>query len=84
MRRLTGVLIVAVSVSLLVLSSTWTEAKDCPSDAVCFAGVEATGGPGALVRGGSIGYSEGAGVFAIRGDWGPTRGHLPVGFRAAH
>ena len=65
-------------------------AADCPGwgsfsdDQMCFAGVETSGGPGALVRGGSIGYGDGAGVFAIRGDWGPTRGRLPVGFRAAH
>ncbi len=65
-------------------------APDCPGwggftdDQMCFAGVDASGGPAALVRGGSIGYGEGAGPFAIRGDWGLTRGRLPVGFRAAH
>ncbi len=53
-------------------------------DQMCFSGADATGGPGVLVRGGSIGYGEGAGVFAVRGDWGPSRPRLPVGFRTGH
>lgn len=64
---------------------------DCPgwgdfSNAqMCLAGSDPEGGgPGVITRGGSIGYSDAASVFAVRGDWTPTRGRLPVGFRAAH
>jgi formylglycine-generating enzyme required for sulfatase activity len=64
---------------------------DCPgwgdfSNAqMCLAGTDMEGGgPGVIVRGGSIGYSDAASVFAVRGDWTPSRGRLPVGFRAAH
>jgi len=66
-------------------------AGDCPGwgefsgAQMCLAGSDPEGGgPGVLVRGGSIGYGEGAGVFAVRGDWTPSRGRLPVGFRTAH
>lgn len=64
---------------------------DCPSwgsfstNQMCLSGADAEAqGPGVLVRGGSIGYADGAGVFAVRGDWGPARGRMPVGFRMGY
>jgi formylglycine-generating enzyme required for sulfatase activity len=63
---------------------------ECPGwgpfsdDQMCLAGFDLSGGPGVLVRGGSIGYGAGAGVFAVRGDWGPSRPRLPVGFRTGY
>lgn len=74
------------------MTADWVplSAGDCPGwgpfsgAQMCLAGTDADGGgPGVITRGGSIGYGEGAGVFAVRGDWTPSRGRLPVGFRAA-
>ena len=52
-------------------------------DFMCLAGASATGGPGALVRGGYFSNGAFAGVFAVSGSFTPSIAFDLVGFRAA-
>ena len=47
------------------------------------AGASATGGPGALIRGGFFHDGTGAGVFAVLGFITPSNALGSIGFRAA-
>jgi hypothetical protein len=49
----------------------------------CLAGASITGGPGALIRGGSFGNVTLAGVFAVYGNAPPSLADNFLGFRAA-
>jgi formylglycine-generating enzyme required for sulfatase activity len=54
-----------------------------PNDAMCLAGASTTEGPGALVRGGNMGYGSSAGIFAV-GPVTPTFVERSlIGFRCA-
>ena len=64
--------------------SAWTPMGTFSSDDfMCLSGAETTTGPGALIRGGSYGNFESAGVFAVVGQFIPSRSEPGVGFRAA-
>jgi hypothetical protein len=52
-------------------------------DVMCLAGALTTGGPGALMRGGSFDNGTLAGVFTVNGGFTPSNASFYIGFRAA-
>ena len=63
-------------------TGSWSPGISPTSDDLCFAGVEDTGEPGALFRGGGL-WGPYAGPLAIEGNFGPSYFTGNIGFRCA-
>jgi hypothetical protein len=65
------------------LSTTCAGWGGFSDDLMCLAGAGATGGLGALLRGGDFSAGADAGVFAVYGNLAPSDAYSNIGFRAA-